>query len=179
MTELYDISNRVVPIRHEGAAHAGTAGEIFEGPGGPLGSFSRNVFSSPIIRLVVMVYVWGELAESWCVSVVLDALDQIQQCNGRGPCPNANRPCKARRGNPSSNFFGHGRHSPFSFITAPPPCLRPCQQLSTSVCRPEAPIVLHLRLCLRPVKPPTANPVSPRPKTCKHALTTQCIGTIP
>jgi hypothetical protein len=41
------------------ATHVGTAGDMFEGPGGPLGSFSRNVFSSPTVLLVVIVFVCG------------------------------------------------------------------------------------------------------------------------
>jgi hypothetical protein len=38
-------------------AYVGTAGEMFDGPGGPRGSFSITAFSSRGVRLVVIVYV--------------------------------------------------------------------------------------------------------------------------
>jgi hypothetical protein len=58
MTELHKVSRSTTKDGSR-ATHVGTAGDMFDGPGGPLGSFSRNGFSSPTVLLVVIVYVCG------------------------------------------------------------------------------------------------------------------------
>lgn len=79
MTDLAAVLAIVFAELRGRAAHVGTAGEMLEGPGGPLGSFSRYDFSSLTFLLVVIVKV-DMLCEAGCEPQA--GVDRIQQRNG-------------------------------------------------------------------------------------------------